>query len=90
MTQPRYDGGLPPGPSVWPNGARWVVPGAEANSGLPEAGAVDGIVTGRSAGRAMAPADAVPTAAPSAYPVPSSILLADDLPDGLVLSLIHI
>lgn len=44
---------------------------------------MDGIVAGRSA---RAAADASPTAAPSGGLVPSSLLIADDLPDGLVIA----
>jgi signal transduction histidine kinase len=45
---------------------------------------VDGIVAGRSA--AVAATAAMPTAAPSGGLVPSSLLIADDLPDGLVIA----
>jgi len=46
---------------------------------------VDGIVTGQPAASAVAAAAAVPTAAPSGSPVPS-LLIADDLPDGVVIA----
>ena len=47
---------------------------------------MDGIVTGQPADSVAAAAAAVPTAAPSDGPVPSSLLIADDLPDGLVIA----
>ena len=46
---------------------------------------MDGIVTGQPAASAVAAAAAVPTAAPSGSPVPS-LLIADDLPDGVVIA----
>jgi PAS domain S-box-containing protein len=53
---------------------------------LPEAGAVERIVAGESAARAVAAAVAGPATAPSRDPVPSSLLIADDLPDGVVIA----
>jgi len=47
---------------------------------------VDGIVTGQPADRLVAKAAVVPSAASSDGPVPSSLLIADDLPDGLVIA----
>jgi hypothetical protein len=53
---------------------------------LPEAGAVNGIVSGESAASAVTAAVAEPTTVSSGDPVPSSLLLADDLPDGVVIA----